>query len=122
MEIIHDQIEKHSSMIINGYIGYVSYQIRNGKLDILPYRITLSNRRTRDCITTGKSGVRLCYKQPSQTGSNLQLCRNLNYRDIRSMKINKKGCQKVGWPLLLLFISVKVLSYRCQKNKHYSNG
>ena len=35
MEIIHDPDRKTFSMIINGYTGYVSYQIRNGKLDIL---------------------------------------------------------------------------------------
>ena len=35
MEIIHDPERKTFSMIINGYTGYVSYQIRNGKLDIL---------------------------------------------------------------------------------------
>ncbi|MBS6267664.1 MAG: N-acetyltransferase [Tannerella sp.] len=35
MEIIHDPNRKIFSTIINGYTGYVSYQIKNGKLNIL---------------------------------------------------------------------------------------
>ena len=58
-----------------------------------PYRSSLSNRRTRSCITTGKSGVRLCYKQPSQTVSNLQLCHNLVTETPRIQRSIKKDIQ-----------------------------
>lgn len=91
MEIIHDPDRKTFSMINQRLyrICFLSNQKRKARYT--PYRSSLSNRRTRSCITTGKSGVRLCYKQSSQTVSNLQLCHNLVTETPRIQRSIKKG-------------------------------
>lgn len=35
MDIIHNSDKKIFSIIVNGYTGYVNYEIENGELDIL---------------------------------------------------------------------------------------